>query len=260
MLTIAHPTALVDADRIPFAHSVALARDTGGRLFAVHASDDPSAEARMPDPTPFLAGWGDDAEVIYEKMIHSCCEDPVDTLLDALRRVNPDLLVVATSNRKGLLTMFVDSRAKALARNCAAPTLFFPPKAKGLLGDDGHFDLQRIVVPFRDATAAAEGIRRATWFGEAVGAAQVELSVVHLGPAAERPELDLPDHPTWKLTVTDVDLPIDKAVAELTEGSCMVVMASRGHDTVGDILFGSDAERVLARAKCPVMVAPTVGR
>lgn len=255
MLTIAHPTALADADALPFAHSVALTRDVGGRLYAIHASDDPSAQARMPDAEPLLTSWGNDQSIQYDKLVHSCCEDPVDTLLDALRRVNPDLLLVATSNRKGLLSMFVDSRAKALARNCSAPTLFFPPDSASLLDDGGRYDLKRIVVPFRDALAAKEGIRRATWLAESVGAAQVELTLVHLGPENERPELDLPEHPTWTFTVRDVDKSMEDAVAELTHDHCMVVMASRGHDTVGDILFGTDAERVLLKAHCPVLVA-----
>jgi len=259
MLTIAHPTALTDADALPFAHSVALTRDTGGKLFAIHASNDPSAQERMPEAQPLLMRWGNDQTIAYERLLHSCCEDPVDTLLDALRRVNPDLLMVATSNRKGLLSMFVDSRAKALARNCSAPTLFFPPGSGSLLDDEGHYALERIVVPFRDSLAAKEGIRKATWLAEAVGAAQVELTMVHLGPESERPKLDLPDHPSWSFSVRNVDKPMEEAVAELTHDHCMVVMASRGHDTVGDILFGTDAERVLLRAHSPVLVAHVQG-
>jgi nucleotide-binding universal stress UspA family protein len=35
----------------------------------------------------------------------------------------------------------------------------------------------------------------------------------------------------------------------------LIVMATRGHDSLGDHILGSNTERVVRHAPCPVMVA-----
>lgn len=36
----------------------------------------------------------------------------------------------------------------------------------------------------------------------------------------------------------------------------LIVMATRGHDGVGDVLFGSHTERVIRESTCPVLSVP----
>jgi len=38
--------------------------------------------------------------------------------------------------------------------------------------------------------------------------------------------------------------------------ACLIVMATRGHDGIGDLLHGSHTDRVIREADCPVLSVP----
>ena len=42
--------------------------------------------------------------------------------------------------------------------------------------------------------------------------------------------------------------------AARAEEACLIVMSTRGHDGLGDVLFGSHTDHVLRDAICPVLV------
>ena len=53
-----------------------------------------------------------------------------------------------------------------------------------------------------------------------------------------------------------LDAPLEAALAKEAEGVSLVVMATRGHDSVGDVIAGSHTERVLRSSRCPVLSVP----
>ena len=109
-MTIAHATALTAEDRPVFEHALALARAANGRLFSVNARTGSDENRTIPDAARLLADWGCTADhVPHEAMIHTCCDDPIDTLLDALRRVAPDLIVAGTHQRSTASRMIFGS-------------------------------------------------------------------------------------------------------------------------------------------------------
>jgi universal stress protein A len=59
-------------------------------------------------------------------------------------------------------------------------------------------------------------------------------------------------------TITEVGVP-SRRIVEVAQqrGADLVVIASRGYGPLRQILLGSTAERVLHRAPCPVLVAPS---
>jgi nucleotide-binding universal stress UspA family protein len=260
MTKIAHAAALTDEDVVPFEHGVALARASGGKLFSIHArqGDEGAAELLL-DATAVLKGWGDSATTVdAEGVTHECCDDPVDTLLDALTKLQPDLVIAATHQREGIARALVGSRAEAIAHNVSVPTLLLPVGAKGFVSrDDGKIDLQRILVPLGDDAEAKAAVEAAVAIGRMAGATEVELVLLRVGSATDTPDVTMPDVDGWKVSRTDVpDEKLEDAILAEAEDACLVVMATRGHDSIGDVIRGSHTDRVLHRANCPVLSVP----
>lgn len=256
MLTFAHATALSSEDARPFEHSVALAHRAGATLCSVHAGGElPSA---IPEAHELLARWKAEGPLTHERVVHSCCDDPVDTVLDALRQIAPDLVVCATHQRSGVLRIFADSRAESLADNLSVPTLLFPIGAPGFVShEDGAITLKRIVIPIGDRQSAEAAIAKATWLGDLIGVERLELELLHVG-AGDAPRVDVPLRAGWTWRFVQAEGALDEVVDERggDEGGCLVIMATRGRDSLGDALLGSHTERVLRRAHCPLLMVP----
>jgi nucleotide-binding universal stress UspA family protein len=52
------------------------------------------------------------------------------------------------------------------------------------------------------------------------------------------------------------DKSLEDAILSRAANMSLVVMATRGHDSVLDVLRGSHTDRVLHRAHCPVLSVP----
>ncbi|RLB54007.1 MAG: hypothetical protein DRJ42_10340 [Deltaproteobacteria bacterium] len=259
MFRIAHAAALTDEDRVPFTHGVALAHTSGAELFAVHANRADDAAERMLDAGTILVHWGDDAaRVPFEKMVHQCCDDPVDTVLDALRKLKADLVVAATHQRHGIMRALLGSKAEAIAHNVEVPTLLVPVGIDGFVANDsGTIDLHRVLIPIGDPEAAQAAVDAAATLGRMAGAKSVEFVLLHVGDPADTPEVNVPVVAGWTVSSINVTrVKLEDAVISRAADSCLVVMATRGHDSVGDVLLGSHTDRVLHRVTCPVLSVP----
>jgi nucleotide-binding universal stress UspA family protein len=55
--------------------------------------------------------------------------------------------------------------------------------------------------------------------------------------------------------VRTVNGPLEDAILEATTAmdACVVVMPTRGHDALLDVVAGSHTERVVRRSRCPVL-------
>lgn len=261
MLTIAHASSLAEEDRLPFEHGVAMARQCGARLCTVTAnpaSVDPQA---IPSATEVMARWGRDEEVVaYERRTHDCCEDPVDTLLDALRDIDPALVIAGTHQRTGLARFWQASRAEALAANLTAPTLVFPVGAEGFIGERGEVMLGTVVVPCGDREASQLGIDKARWLVDMLGLPPPELVLLHVVEKDDHADLGRLDLPAgWRVQRVITHGALEAALAERSGAGCVAVMATRGHDSFADMVLGSHTDRALRTSRCPVMVVPVPG-
>ncbi len=261
MVRIAHAAALTDEDVVPFAHGVALARASGGKLFSIHARQRGEGSATLPDASVVLASWGDAAsEVDVQAAAHDCCDDPVDTFLDALAKVRPDLVITATHQREGIARALFGSRAEAIAHNVAVPTLFLPVGVDGFVSRvDGRIDLSRILVPLGDPTEAQAAVSAAVSLARMAGATSVELTLLHVGSPQSAPPVEVPIADDWVVRRIDVEKgKLEDAILSHARDARLVVMATRGHDSLGDVLRGSHTDRVLHRARCPVLSVPVI--
>ncbi|QDG53535.1 universal stress protein [Persicimonas caeni] len=268
--TIAHATDLDPNGGVAFRHSVALARDTDSVLYSLHANPVSREDGRkMPDANEMLRQWhwnggnGSDAPTVeFHKMLHECCDDAVDTLLDAMRRIEPDLLVVGKHQSGGFFEIMHDSVSEALALNTNIPTLFLPLESPGFVDEEsGAMKLERILVPVQDEATFLQSFEKVGELLERMGNPACEVVLLHVGDddvldSMVVPETD--DKTTWKMVEGEGDLA--EAIFDCVENCTvdLIVMGTRGHDSIGDVFRGSRTQRVVRRSPCPVLSVPLV--
>lgn len=249
-MLIAHATDLTGDDTSAFVHASALAAASAARLVTVHGNAPASEAARLPDAGELATRWG--RSIAHERRCHECCEDVADTVIDALRDLRPELIVLGTHGRHGLASLVHGSVSETIARNVAVPALVVPDRARGFVdAATGAIDLHRVVIPAGTLADARRGLAAARRLIALAGVAGAEVELVHVG--APDPELA-----TLGVPLTRVDGALEDAIVELARahGACVIVMPTSGHDGVGDVLLGSHTERVIRRASCPVLSVP----
>ena len=249
-MLIAHATDLTGDDSLAFVHASALAAASTARLVTVHGNAPRADEARLPDAAPLAARWG--RPIDHERRCHDCCEDVADTVIDALAQLRPDLVVLGTHGRHGLAAFVHGSVSETIARNIATPALVVPNGGRGFVdAATGALDLRRIVIPAATAAPARRGIAAARQLAALAGSAGTQLEVIHVGaPDPAIAELGV--------VVTRAEGPLEDTILDVARmrDACVIVMATSGHDGVGDVLLGSHTERVIRHASCPVLSVP----
>jgi nucleotide-binding universal stress UspA family protein len=244
-------------DTAAFVHAAALAAATGARLVTVHGNAGPEVARELPDPGELAARWG--CAIVHERVCHDCCDDVAETLVDAVHRLAPDLVVAGTHARRGVPALVHGSVAEAVARNVRMPTLFVPNTGRGFVDPaTGAFSLARILVP---AAAAAMRDRGVTSAAALIAWSRVtspcEIVVVHVGP--ELPPIGGRALPVNVRVVEHaVRGAVDRAIVEAADrlDVCAIVMPTRGHDGLVDSLLGSHTEHVIRTAARPVLSIP----
>lgn len=269
-LTIAHLVGLDDADAPAFAHAVALAHASASSLVSIHANDDPSALARMPRATTLLTRWGllpADAQrgaagspgMQHRCVLDNCCDDVVDTLLNAVAQAKPDLLIATTGASDAVRRVLAGSVAEAVARGVSAPTLLLPGGCRPFVdAQSGALALKRVIVAAGDERAAYVGADHALWLADMAGATELDIELLHVGEATPAPVAPPVRRANTRIHVNQVQGSLEPQVAARAEAwpADLLVMATRGHDSLRDVLLGSHAERTLHLARCPVLSIP----
>jgi nucleotide-binding universal stress UspA family protein len=260
-MLIVHASDLTGDDDAAFLHAAALA-SRGARLITLHAGPAGPVRDDEHEPSPgaaeLAARWGRpiDHELVQIASITDEISDGVaDGLIEALRELRPDLIVVGTHARRGIAAWIRSSISEAIARNLAVPVLVVPNRARGFVDPrDGTVDLRRIIVPADHAEAARRGAEAARWLAQLAGHAagpEDDLVIVHAGA----PD---PDLHRLAIPVLGIEGVLEDAIAEVARArdAGLIAMATRGHDGVVDVLRGSHTERVIREASCPVLSVP----
>jgi nucleotide-binding universal stress UspA family protein len=249
-MLIAHATDLSGHDRAAFEHAAALSLAMRARLVTVHAGE----ELGTPPADELAARWG---QTIQHQLLRvSAGDDPADTVTEVLRELAPALTVVGTHARHGVSAIVHASVAEAIARNFDRPVLVVPNAASGFVdATSGSVGLRRIIVPAGTTVEAASGVEAARGLAALLGIAAPDLELVHAGIA--EPQLS-----KLGIEVVQLQQPLERAIVERARatGACLIVMSTRGHDGVLDVLRGSHTERVIRDAPCPVLSVPITHR
>ena len=265
--TVLHATALTPEDEAPFRHAIALVAAAGGRLVSVHATDVLEAELELPEAMPVMRAWAQArgvatetvGSVEHQRLLQKGAEDPNTLLLQAIDEIRPDLVVAGTRARHGVDLALMGSTAHALVRQARVPILLVPAGHPGFVdAETGELRLHRILVPMGDAVAAQTAMDAAVRVADLTGEHKGELVLVHVGDEADAPAVTLHGGMGWgrrwvQVHGTVVHEVVERAEAEQAD---LLVMASRGHDSLLDSILGSHTERVLQRSPCPLLTAP----
>ncbi|UCE87256.1 MAG: universal stress protein, partial [Deltaproteobacteria bacterium] len=149
--------------------------------------------------------------------------------------------------------------AERLAERSRTMTLFVPRGARGFVSlADGEMSLRRILLPVDRHPSPVGAIAYAARAAALMGDPPVEISLLHVGDAADLPELDLPDSEICRFErlarAGDVVREIAKAARETRAD--LIVMPTLGREGVLDALRGSITQQVLRRVQCPMLAVP----
>lgn len=228
-MLIAHATDLSGHDEAAFVHATAIAAAAEARLVTIHGNAANVTPGALPDASALAARWGRTLQ--HDRVCHDCCEDVADTVLDALRTLQPDLVILGTHSRHGFATITHPSVEEAITRNITSPVLIVPNTCRGFIdAATGTILLSRIVI--------------------SAAVADVPLLSNVAGTLAT-----LAGNRDVSFTITTPDHNL-----EVARDACLIVVPSRGHESIGDVLFGSRTEHVVRDATCPVLVVPVPPR
>jgi nucleotide-binding universal stress UspA family protein len=222
-----------------------------------------------------------------EKLARECLERRAETLkakhrivlerkssasrgvLDMIKTLQPDLTIMATHGREGIAHALLGSVTERVVQRSFRPVLCVREPDHG-----GALPYRRILVPTDLSLASRLAFPMASLFARTFGSEVVCVHVVPpttLATLSGIPPVDTPVVPTeaslWSFLQADfagVDV-----VAQVHEGNVwdrichtarvekadLIVMSTRGHDSLADRIVGSNAERVVRHAPCPVLVA-----
>lgn len=266
-ITVVHATALTSVDEVPRQHAVAIVAAAGGKLFSVHTTDVLQPNVEIPDALALLRTWAHNrgmsteeiGSVEYQRILRHGREDPNTLLLEAIAELKPDLVVAGTRARHGVDLAIMGSTAQALARHANVPVLLLPAGHRGFVDPDtGELRLHKILVPMGDPQAAQAAIDGAVRLAELTGEHKGELVLVHVGDEADAPGVTLHGGLGWGRRWVQAKGSVVHEVLELAEAehADLVVMASRGRDSLLDSVLGSHTERVLRHSPCAVLTIP----
>lgn len=266
-ITVVHATALTAEDEVPRRHAVAIVAAAGGKLFSVHATDVLDSAFEIPEATDLLREWararGTSPEELtsmeHQRLLRQGSDDPTTMLLRTVADLGPELVVAGTRARTGIDLALMGSTAQALVRHARVPVLLLPAGHPGFVDPEtGELRLRKILVPMGDAQAAQAAIDAAVRLAELTGEHKGDLVLVHVGDESEAPAVTLHGALGWgRRWVPARGSVVDEVVGlAQSEHIDLLVMASRGHDSLMDSLLGSHTERVLRRSPCAVLAVP----
>jgi nucleotide-binding universal stress UspA family protein len=190
-------------------------------------------------------------------------------LIAFIRAQAPDLVVMATHGREGLSHVLLGSVTEHVVRQAYRPVLCLRKPQHG----DGHA-FRRILVPTDFSLPSRLAFPMAAHFARSFGAEVIALHVVPdltLATLSGIPEgqgrivpseaflrdFVAPDFEGVPLSAQVHQGQAWRRIVDVArvEQADLVVMATRGHDSLADRFLGSNTDRVVRHAACPILVA-----
>jgi nucleotide-binding universal stress UspA family protein len=271
--SIVHATDFLEADERAFAHALGIALLRQADLAILHVMPDASGDwSGYPAVRKTLERWkllkpGSSQEAVFEELGVRVKKVAIESRFPALAVTrhldgeHADLLVVATAGREGVARWLRGSVAEAMARWSRTMTLFVPADAERnvVALADGNLTLANVLIPVDRTPDPAHAIEFARRAAEVMSEDKVTITLLHVGGETGMPSVQTRDGAQWTFARMQRDGdPVDEIVAAADAVRAdLIVMATEGRHGVFDALRGSTTERVLRRARCPVLAVPT---
>jgi len=267
--SVFHPSDFSQASEVAFAHALKIALVAKATLTVLHVQAGSGTEWQdFPGVRDTLERWGlipkggpksavAQLGIGVEKVIASG-KDPVKACLGFLEKHPGDLIVLAVRQHEGRMLWLDRSVGKPIAREAGQITLFIPHGVEGFVSrQDGSISLRNILVPVTSNPRPQPSVEAAARLIRNLQLPAGEVTLLHVGPAAEAPSVKLPDTDwIWNSVAKDGE-PADTILQTALEVRAdLIVMTTDGPDGFLDGLRGTTSERVLRKAHCPVANLP----
>jgi len=264
--SIFHPTDFSKGPDNAFAHALKLAWATNSRLTLFHVNQnlDDLNWYEFPSVRATLEQWRslstvDRAPHIHHSSINvekilSRGKDPSTAILKFLERHPADLIVLATHQLGGF--PFFPSVAEPVARKSGIMTLFIPQSTDGFVSvSDGSLNLEKILIPVDMDPSPRVAVHAAASLVDSVKSEAVSFVTVHIGNDHSMPPIQLPQQGKgiWTHTIRQGNVVEEILQVDQEERPNLIVMPTQGHNGFLDALRGSTTERVIRKARCPVL-------
>jgi nucleotide-binding universal stress UspA family protein len=266
-------------------YAVALAQAYDARLFVLYCVES-SAPVKGKDEETLKnlfeqallchLGLAELGTLQWQGLVVRNCRDVGESIVAEARRRGVDLIVMR-SRRRPTSAMLLGSTAETVSRTAACPVLVTHPSEREWVGlSTGEIDLRRVLVAYDFSTdsevALAHGLSLAQEY-------QAELHLLHVIPRAEAGDLKaawsgnegiyegaacrlqraIPREVyLWCNVVSSIrwGRVFQEVLAYAAEHKIdLICMGTSGRDFGMGSLFGSNVDRVLRQAPCPVLVA-----
>jgi len=268
--SIFHPSDFSEASEVAFVHALKMALVAGAKLTMLHVEASPGAEWQdFPGVRDTLERWGlipkDSPKSAVGQLgikvakVLKLSNDPVKACLGFLEKNPTDLIVLAVRQHEGRMRWLGKSVGGPIARRAGQMTLFTPHGVEGFVSrQDGSISLRNVLIPVAIKPRPQPSVEAAARLIRNLQLPAGMVTVLHVGPAAEMPSLKFPKETDWTWTkVVKVGEPADvilQTAAELRTD--VIIMTTDGPDGFLDALRGTISERVLRKARCPVVNLP----
>ncbi len=186
-------------------------------------------------------------------------DNPVKAVLRHLDANPADLIVLATHSSPEKVTWLRQTVTEPIARRSGQMTLFIPDGAAGFVSAlDGSIILNQILIPIAAQPPPQPALAAAARLAVRLQRPEGTFVLLHVGEADAMPDVQCPEVPGWqwkKVTRTGdvIDGIVDTAEKEAAD---LIVMATDGRNGFLDALRGSHSERVLRKARWPLLAVP----
>ena len=268
---IFYPTDLSPESSPAFDHARLLSHQFGARVSLYHALAQPDPEYASGPFFEKLAEYRAEETAAAKEKLRLATRSfppgsaftvepvvsPARALIGWIRLHRPDLVVMATHGRGGLSHLLLGSVTEQVIQHARRPVLCVRHSA-----DHGQLPYRALLVPTDLSPGSRAAFPYAALLARAFGA---RVLVLHVAPPNAEPA-PISEPALWH-SVRDAFAGVEMAVRidqgraweqivgqADADGADLVVMACQGADAVGERLLGSNAERVVRHAFCPVLV------
>ena len=251
--SIFHPSDFSEASEVAFAHALRIALVTKAALTMLHV--DPGHEADwsdFPGVRDTLCRWRliapdsaksavADLGIAVEKII-ATSRSPLRASLDFLDKHPADLIVLAVHQYEGRVRWQHKRVAEPIAHANEAMTLYVPHGVPGFVSrETGAISLRNILVPIASKPRPQPAVEAVARMIRALQLPPGKVRLLHVGPGAEMPSLQIPAEPGWDWTVHCLEGEPVEVIGQIaaTASSDLIVMATEGPQGFLDALRGS---------------------
>lgn len=281
------PTDLTPESDESLRYGVALASAYQAKLLLLYCKDESAGTGHNEDPAPSSAmftaslaphlGMTTFSELNWEGMVVQKRDGIGETIVREATRHDVDLIVIC-SRRRPRAAALLGSTAETISRTAPCPVLVIHPREREWVSlSSGQIDLQRILVAYD----FSEDSRLALNYGISLAQEyRAELHLLHVltSDATQEPEAALsqlsnesanktglpvqpPVRPDERLSSKVINAvrrgkPYDEILTYAREHEIdLICMGASGVGATFGEIFGSNVDRVLRQAPCPVFIA-----